>query len=152
VLAEDIHQMEQNKENNSSYVLRRQSAMSTDFKPKVSKWTKVKAAFKWEKANALQDPKPDMMLAPINNEVARYLRVPSITHGASSVDSAMSSSSGHFLSSAGSAPATPGDSSESEEDLCDLDEKSSEFFQMIICLLSSFNVCLSGFGVFFFFC
>jgi hypothetical protein len=41
------------------------------FLKKVSKWTKVKAAFKWEKANALQDTKPEMGLAPINNEVAR---------------------------------------------------------------------------------
>lgn len=38
----------------------------------VSKWTKVKAAFKWEKANALNESKSaESVLTPINTEVAR---------------------------------------------------------------------------------
>uniref|UniRef100_A0A336N349 CSON005486 protein n=1 Tax=Culicoides sonorensis TaxID=179676 RepID=A0A336N349_CULSO len=93
-----------------NYPLRRQSAI-VDFKPKVSKWTKVKAAFKWEKANALPDdihstsatshqtkitgmPGKCKEITPVNTEVARYLRVPSIPcAGASSGDSVISSSS-----------------------------------------------------------
>lgn len=49
---------------------------------KVSKWTKVKAAFKWEKTSPtvgdskMSDSGIGGML-PINVEVARYLRVPS---------------------------------------------------------------------------
>lgn len=59
----------------NNYPLRRQSAI-IDFKPKVSKWTKVKAAFKWEKANALpiseeKSGSDKNSLAPINTEVAR---------------------------------------------------------------------------------
>ena len=58
------------------YPLRRQSAI-TDIKAKVSKWTKVKAAFKWERANvsSLNDGKSTdsgIGLSPINNEVARF--------------------------------------------------------------------------------
>lgn len=56
------------------YPLRRQSAI-TDIKAKVSKWTKVKAAFKWERANpSLNESKSTdsgIGLSPINNEVAR---------------------------------------------------------------------------------
>ncbi|KAJ8910480.1 hypothetical protein NQ315_002733 [Exocentrus adspersus] len=47
---------------------------------KVSKWTKVKAAFKWEKAStAVGDNKAqDVGIhVPVNVEIARYLRVPS---------------------------------------------------------------------------
>lgn len=47
---------------------------------KVSKWTKVKAAFKWEKAYAtVVDTKANDAsgLVPVNYELARYLRVPS---------------------------------------------------------------------------
>lgn len=68
-----------------NYPLRRQSAI-VDFKPKVSKWTKVKAAFKWEKANALPDDIHSTSssnkvtgitskckeISPVNTEVARY--------------------------------------------------------------------------------
>lgn len=67
-----------------NYPLRRQSAI-VDFKPKVSKWTKVKAAFKWEKANALPDDIHSASstkatglgvkakeISPVNTEVARY--------------------------------------------------------------------------------
>lgn len=77
-------------ENNRNYPLRRQSAIS-DFKPKVlgnplkicqnkylininqlkvSKWTKVKAAFKWEKANTLtlnESKSSDSILSPHND-------------------------------------------------------------------------------------
>lgn len=58
-----------------NYPLRRQSAIS-DFKPKVSKWTKVKAAFKWEKTSALpanEIKSSEAMMIPVNNEVARYV-------------------------------------------------------------------------------
>lgn len=69
---------------------------------KVSKWTKVKAAFKWEKAAPTvtgaksQDSGIGGML-PVNNEVARYLRVPSSSEntneqGASPADSVLSGS------------------------------------------------------------
>ncbi|XP_011191751.2 uncharacterized protein LOC105218093 [Zeugodacus cucurbitae] len=106
------------------HMLRRQSTYS-EGKSKVSKWTKVKAAFKWERANvpALTEgvgssgvvvynvvPKEhaaaSVGLTPVNNEVARYLRVPSLpgTGGGSSADSILSSSSGHLLSETG----TPG--------------------------------------------
>ncbi|XP_067619491.1 uncharacterized protein [Eurosta solidaginis] len=105
-------------------MMRRQSTYS-EGKSKVSKWTKVKAAFKWERANvpALTEgagasgvvvyqavPKDHagniVGLTPVNNEVARYLRVPSMPAGGggSSADSILSSSSGHLLSEAG----TPG--------------------------------------------
>jgi hypothetical protein len=42
----------------------------------VSKWTKVKAAFKWEKANALplnESKSTDSILTPNNHELARFL-------------------------------------------------------------------------------
>lgn len=62
------------KESGRNYPLRRQSAIS-DFKPKVSKWTKVKAAFKWEKTSALpaasEIKTSEAMMVPVNNEVAR---------------------------------------------------------------------------------
>lgn len=74
------------------HMLRRQSTYS-EGKSKVSKWTKVKAAFKWERANvpALAEgvgnssvvvynvvPNKDhtaasVGLTPVNNEVARWL-------------------------------------------------------------------------------
>lgn len=94
-----------------NYPLRRHTAI-VDFKPKVSKWTKVKAAFKWEKANALPEHRTHSksgskkeILRPANIEVARYtsdmmdrstnyLRIPSMPcTGASSGDSVISSSS-----------------------------------------------------------
>ncbi|XP_055381222.1 uncharacterized protein LOC129611848 isoform X2 [Condylostylus longicornis] len=77
---------------------RRQSAYATNSnKVKVSKWTKVKAAFKWEKANvqSLEELSKanSNQLKPINNEVARYLRVPApIPISGSSVDSILSTS------------------------------------------------------------
>lgn len=71
-----------------NYPLRRQSAI-VDFKPKVSKWTKVKAAFKWEKANALPEDMHSTTkatgagaggggtkckeISPVNTEVARFV-------------------------------------------------------------------------------
>lgn len=66
---------------------------------KVSKWTRVKAAFKWEKASPTvscaksQDSGIGGML-PVNNEVARYLRVPSGDphEGVSPADSVLSGS------------------------------------------------------------
>jgi hypothetical protein len=58
------------KENNRNYPLRRQSAIN-DFKPKaLSKWTKVKAAFKWEKTNTLhlsESKSSDSILSPNND-------------------------------------------------------------------------------------
>ncbi|XP_040157028.1 uncharacterized protein LOC120896726 isoform X1 [Anopheles arabiensis] len=109
-----------------NYPLRRQSAIS-DFKPKVSKWTKVKAAFKWEKTSALpanEIKSTEAMMIPVNNEVARYLRVPSIPCVGSSGDSVFSSSSG-IVVSGGSAPGTPGENSlaSSAENLTDLNEE-----------------------------
>ncbi|KAL9693135.1 hypothetical protein quinque_012420 [Culex quinquefasciatus] len=107
-----------------NYPLRRQSAIS-DFKPKVSKWTKVKAAFKWEKTSALPASSElkttEAMMIPVNNEVSRYLRVPSIPCVGSSGDSVFSSSSG-IVVSGGSAPGTPGENSlaSSAEDLTDM--------------------------------
>nr|XP_029723670.1 uncharacterized protein LOC109432051 isoform X2 [Aedes albopictus] len=109
------------KESGRNYPLRRQSAIS-DFKPKVSKWTKVKAAFKWEKTSALpaasEIKTSEAMMIPVNNEVARYLRVPSVPCVGSSGDSVFSSSSG-IVVSGGSAPGTPGENSlaSSAEDL-----------------------------------
>lgn len=71
----DEMQQVSEKETSCNYPLRRQSAI-IDFKPKVSKWTKVKAAFKWEKANAIPSSEEKTgtnknALAPINTEVAR---------------------------------------------------------------------------------
>ncbi|XP_055547742.1 uncharacterized protein LOC129731610 isoform X2 [Wyeomyia smithii] len=111
------------KGSSRNYPLRRQSAIS-DFKPKVSKWTKVKAAFKWEKTSALpanEIKSSEAMMIPINNEVARYLRVPSVPCVGSSGDSVFSSSSG-IVVSGGSGPGTPGENSlaSSNEDLTDL--------------------------------
>lgn len=78
-----------------NYPLRRQSAI-VDFKPKVSKWTKVKAAFKWEKANALPDNMHSASssstkvtglggktkeISPVNTEVARYGFVLTVQQG-----------------------------------------------------------------------
>lgn len=115
----------------------RQSTIS-DIKAKVSKWTKVKAAFKWERANVTsfnenKSTDSGIGLAPVNNEIARYiveyligilnshyhntilifvcryLRVPSVPCTGSSGDSVLSSSSGgHLLSGGSSIPATPG--------------------------------------------
>ncbi|XP_021694146.1 uncharacterized protein LOC5565140 isoform X2 [Aedes aegypti] len=116
------------KESGRNYPLRRQSAIS-DFKPKVSKWTKVKAAFKWEKTSALpaasEIKTSEAMMVPVNNEVARYLRVPSVPCVGSSGDSVFSSSSG-IVVSGGSGPGTPGENSlaSSAEDLTDMVDES----------------------------
>lgn len=61
---------------NKIYPIRRQSAIN-DIKAKVSKWTKVKAAFKWERANvtSLNECKSTdsgIGLTPLNTEVARF--------------------------------------------------------------------------------
>lgn len=66
---------------------------SSEKSAKVSKWTKVKAAFKWEKASptvsGIKTPESDSGLVPLNYEVARYLRVPSTSEdmGSSPIDS-----------------------------------------------------------------
>ncbi|XP_017073575.2 uncharacterized protein LOC108109526 isoform X1 [Drosophila eugracilis] len=91
------------------YLLRRQSTYS-DNKAKVSKWTKVKAAFKWERANVPPSgpgaPETHILM-PINHEVERYLKVPiSVAAGSSSADSIISSSSGHIMSDTGGTPGT----------------------------------------------
>ncbi|XP_052894065.1 uncharacterized protein LOC128301553 [Anopheles moucheti] len=118
-------QLHRKESGGRNYPLRRQSAVS-DFKPKVSKWTKVKAAFKWEKTSALpanELKSSEAMMIPVNNEVARYLRVPSIPCVGSSGDSVFSSSSG-IVVSGGSAPGTPGENSlaSSAENLTDMNE------------------------------
>lgn len=65
----------------------------SDKQSKVSKWTKVKAAFKWEKASTTigESQKSLDGLTPVNHELARYLRVPSTSDdtGHSPVDSIM---------------------------------------------------------------
>ncbi|XP_037821990.1 uncharacterized protein LOC119610721 isoform X2 [Lucilia sericata] len=108
-MIEDMSSMRGDRDtskSNAGHLLRRQSTYS-DSKSKVSKWTKVKAAFKWERANVpalLEGSRDSIGLTPNNTEVARYLRVPSLPCGTSSADSILSSSSGHLLSDAG----TPG--------------------------------------------
>ncbi|XP_016961145.1 uncharacterized protein LOC108031888 isoform X2 [Drosophila biarmipes] len=91
------------------YLLRRQSTYS-DNKAKVSKWTKVKAAFKWERANVPPSGPggpENSILMPLNHEVERYLKVPiSTAAGSSSADSIISSSSGHIMSDTGGTPGT----------------------------------------------
>uniref|UniRef100_A0A1B0BQ32 Uncharacterized protein n=1 Tax=Glossina palpalis gambiensis TaxID=67801 RepID=A0A1B0BQ32_9MUSC len=102
-MIEDIPSLREARESDKNnavkqHLLRRQSTYG-DSKSKVSKWTKVKAAFKWEKANVpiITEGTRDV-LTPNNAEVARYLRVPSVPCGGSSADSILSSSSGHLLS------------------------------------------------------
>ncbi|XP_030375874.1 uncharacterized protein LOC115625108 isoform X2 [Scaptodrosophila lebanonensis] len=95
------------------YLLRRQSTYS-DNKSKVSKWTKVKAAFKWERANVPPpNPNDPDVLLPVNNEVERYLKVPMkpAAGGSSSADSIISSSSGFLVSDTGGTPGTISSSS-----------------------------------------
>ncbi|KAH8384079.1 hypothetical protein KR009_012013 [Drosophila setifemur] len=91
------------------YLLRRQSTYS-DNKAKVSKWTKVKAAFKWERANVPPSgpgAPENSVLMPLNHEVERYLKVPiCVAAGSSSADSILSSSSGHIMSDTGGTPGT----------------------------------------------
>lgn len=75
VINEDGNVTNQEKDSKSVYTIRRQSAL-TDVKAKVSKWTKVKAAFKWERANVssmneCKSTDSGIGLSPINNEVAR---------------------------------------------------------------------------------
>ena len=75
VIADDIA-IFPDKEIDRPFQTRRQSVFS-EGKAKVSKWTKVKAAFKWERANvlALNEGKSldsGIGLTPINTEVARY--------------------------------------------------------------------------------
>lgn len=69
----------------------RRASTCVDSRAKVSKWTKVKAAFKWEKAapNVSDAKSQDSGIGGIVPvEVARYLRVPSCDeHGHSPVDS-----------------------------------------------------------------
>jgi len=59
------------------YLLRRQSTYS-DNKAKVSKWTKVKAAFKWERANVPPSgpgaPETNVLM-PLNHEVERFVKI-----------------------------------------------------------------------------
>ncbi|KRG00956.1 uncharacterized protein Dmoj_GI23413, isoform G [Drosophila mojavensis] len=106
----------QMKNSSRPYLLRRQSTYS-DNKSKVSKWTKVKAAFKWERANVPPTAAHDSnTLMPLNLEVERYLKVPiSGAGGSSSADSIISSSSGHFLSETGGTPGTISSASSLDE-------------------------------------
>ncbi|XP_050303352.1 uncharacterized protein LOC126741081 [Anthonomus grandis grandis] len=73
---------------------------------KVSKWTKVKAAFRWEKASNVGDGKSQDsgIHVPVNYEIARYLRVPSTSDetGHSPVDSGAGISTPGTISSASS--------------------------------------------------
>ncbi|XP_066252103.1 myosin-11 isoform X2 [Euwallacea similis] len=77
---------------------------------KVSKWTKVKAAFRWEKASNVGDSKSQDsgIHVPVNYEVARYLRVPST-----------SDEMGHSPGDSGAGISTPGtiSSASSNDDL-----------------------------------
>lgn len=126
------------------YPLRRQSAI-TDIKAKVSKWTKVKAAFKWERANPSlnengKSTDSGIGLSPINNEVARYLRVPSLPCGGSSADSVLSSSSGgHLLSGGSSIPPTPGTMS-SASSMDDVRPASDDFREYFVLKNISINL------------
>lgn len=91
--------------------LRRSSAFCDRKKTsKVSKWTKVKAAFRWEKASpsvsgAKSQDSGISGMQPVNYELARYLRVPSTSDelGVSPADSgAADGSTPGTLSSASS--------------------------------------------------
>lgn len=105
------------------------------FFPKVSKWTKVKAAFKWEKANALplsESKSSDSVLSPTSSEVARYLRVPSTSHAAcSSGDSLFSLSSGRNGTPPEISSAANSSADENEDD-------KSRFNGYNICLLKRY--------------
>ncbi|XP_023166150.2 uncharacterized protein LOC111596250 isoform X2 [Drosophila hydei] len=120
MMEEEIHMYlkgeRQLKSTSRPYLLRRQSTYS-DNKSKVSKWTKVKAAFKWERANVPPTGGHDSnSLMPLNLEVERYLKVPiSGAGGSSSADSIISSSSGHFLSETGGTPGTISSASSLDE-------------------------------------
>lgn len=150
----------------STYPLRRQSAI-TDIKAKVSKWTKVKAAFKWERANPSLNGTVDTVgkstdsgigLLPLNTEVARYLRVPSLPiacTGASSADSMMSASSSvHLLLSGGagggcsgsSIPASPGtmSSASSMDDVRTAPEDFREYTTSIFVSEYQHSTCVSS--------
>ncbi|XP_076260616.1 uncharacterized protein LOC143196635 isoform X6 [Rhynchophorus ferrugineus] len=74
-------------------------AMKKDKQSKVSKWTKVKAAFRWEKASNVGDTKSQDsgIHVPVNYEIARYLRVPST-----------SDEMGHSAGDSGAGISTPG--------------------------------------------
>lgn len=75
-MIEDMSSMRGDRDaskSNAGHLLRRQSTYS-DSKSKVSKWTKVKAAFKWERANVpalIEGSRDSIGLTPNNNEVAR---------------------------------------------------------------------------------
>lgn len=83
VITDDISLLNRNKDLrepcDSQY--RRQSTFS-EGKAKISKWTKVKAAFKWERANVpvlpdqknLSDTTSNTGLTPLNHEIARLVR------------------------------------------------------------------------------
>ncbi|XP_017848978.1 uncharacterized protein LOC108604159 isoform X2 [Drosophila busckii] len=120
MMEEEIHMYlkgeRQLKPSSRPYLLRRQSTYS-DNKSKVSKWTKVKAAFKWERANVPPSSAPEAgALFPLNLEVERYLKVPINTAGgSSSADSIISSSSGHFMSETGGTPGTISSASSMDE-------------------------------------
>lgn len=75
MINEDGSILNHDKDSKLPYAIRRQSGIN-DAKAKVSKWTKVKAAFKWERANvsSMNEGKSTdsgIGLSPINNEVAR---------------------------------------------------------------------------------
>ncbi|CAH0559089.1 unnamed protein product [Brassicogethes aeneus] len=107
ILLEIRKEQEQNKHQRSRPSLlsrqRNRSGSATDKsmmnldperQSKVSKWTKVKAAFKWEKASTnIEESKPqEGDLTPVNKELACYLRVPSTSGedtGHSPVDSVL---------------------------------------------------------------
>ncbi|XP_018566283.1 uncharacterized protein LOC108907199 [Anoplophora glabripennis] len=64
----------------STTVQEDESSGDHDKSAKVSKWTKVKAAFRWEKASTTVGDNKSQdsgIHVPVNVEIARYLRVPS---------------------------------------------------------------------------
>ncbi|KAJ8945673.1 hypothetical protein NQ318_012391, partial [Aromia moschata] len=62
----------------NAIVLQEDGCENCDKSAKVSKWTKVKAAFRWEKASVTETKSQDSGIhVPVNVEIARYLRVPS---------------------------------------------------------------------------
>lgn len=60
----------QSSKENKPYPLRRQSAV-TDIKANVSRWTKVKAVFKWEKLDAKNSEQSGVGGAAGKQEIAR---------------------------------------------------------------------------------
>ena len=92
--------------------------------PKVSKWTKVKAAFKWERAGTGTGPTPpalsSVVLEALEHDAARFLRLPEPSDGGASGTTATTTPSGSSPRTAEhSCPPSPGtlSSSSSTDDV-----------------------------------